>query len=160
MARPRIKDTYLVLLPWPMRCLALAVALAALAAGAGATAVAGGALAQSDDAPADHFTVACKQVRCVFDATNATLEDDTIASHGWAFGDGDTDSGEVVNHAYERGDTYEVTLTLQGENDTTVEETRSIRVFDAREEDGGIPWSALGVGAAVLAGSLVLARST
>lgn len=143
-----------------MRRLALAAAVATLVAGAAVSAAAGVALAQASDPPAKHFTVACHQVRCVFDASNATLDGGEIETYEWAFGDGDTATGQVVNHAYASGGTYNVTLTLEGENGTTEEETRQIRVFADREASTDVPWAALAVGVVTLGGAIGVARAT
>lgn len=141
-----------------MRRLALAawtLAAAFVVAGLAAPAIA----TSHQDGPDPSFTVACHQVRCVFDASNSTLPGEEIAEHRWSFGDGNTGTGEVRNHIYAAPGTYNVTLEIEGENGTTAETTREIRVLADRPEDPDQPpWSALGVGVAVFGGTVLLVR--
>lgn len=138
----------------------LALAAWTLAAAFVLVGLAGPATATSHQDGADaSFTVACHQVRCVFDASNATLPGEEIAEHRWSFGDGNSGTGEVTNHVYASPGTYNVTLEVEGENETTAETTRAIRVLaDRPAEPDAPPWAALGVGVAVLAGTVFLVR--
>lgn len=144
-----------------MRTFAVALALLLVASAAGAL-LAGTAMGQTEEQesdPARLFTVYCNQIRCVFDASNATLEGTEITSYEWEFGDGSTGSGETVNHVYERAGTYNVTLTVEGEDGSTAQETRDLPVSVERDTvDGSIPWIALGAGSIIFVISLALAR--
>lgn len=152
-----------------MRRLAL-TALAAMAL-AGLLLAPTGVLAQNDTNETDTtpeagpgtatFEVRCDQLRCTFDASNATMANTSIASYDWAFGDGSSGSGEVTEHTYVDVGTYDVTLTLEGADGTSTNQTRTVNATaDRHGNDDTVPWSALGVGAIALVGSIVIARTT
>jgi hypothetical protein len=74
-----------------------------------------------------------------FDASGSCDDDGTTLTYGWDFGDGYTDAGEVVSHAYESGGSYTVELTvLDSDHDECNEDcedhwdtaTRDIRVLE------------------------------
>ncbi|MCI4668479.1 MAG: PKD domain-containing protein [Bacteroidia bacterium] len=44
--------------------------------------------------------------------TDSTIHDKTIINWSWDFGDGNTASGQVVNHSYSNPGTYTITLTV------------------------------------------------
>lgn len=133
--------------------LLILVSLAALPAGS---------LAQTDettDEPARLFIAFCEQIRCVFNATDAHLPDTQITAYEWDLGDGSTAEGEIVNHVYENAGTYNVTLTVHGDEGSTLTETRDIDVDVERPEaPNEIPWAALTMGAVMLVLAIALAR--
>ena len=49
-------------------------------------------------------------------------------SYAWTFGDGDTGSGETVNHAYDAGGTYTVTLTITDDDGAPDGESQDVSV--------------------------------
>jgi PKD repeat protein len=60
-------------------------------------------------------------VTITFDGTVSAVSGDcgcgtTIVSYKWDFGDGETDSGSIVNHAYDTAGIYTVTLTVTDSN--------------------------------------------
>jgi len=60
-----------------------------------------------------------------FDGSGSTASDGEIASYAWEFGDGNEDSGEVVEYCYEAAGTYTATLTVtdeQGASDSATQE--------------------------------------
>jgi PKD repeat protein len=57
------------------------------------------------------------------DSTQGTFP---IASRAWDFGDGNTDTGEQVQHTYATPGTYQVTLTVTDSQGNTASETKSI----------------------------------
>ncbi len=72
-------------------------------------------------APEAEFTVDCEGVSCTFDASASSDVDSTITDYDWDFGDGTTDSGEVVVHDYDTDEDFVATLTVtdaQGLDDT------------------------------------------
>lgn len=77
-----------------------------------------------------------------FDASCSQAFDGAIASYEWDFGDGDTGSGEIVEHTYEFADNYFVQLSVatdQGEERTiekVISVTDSILPF---EDDFPVP---------------------
>jgi PKD repeat protein len=54
----------------------------------------------------------CYELVCDLDGTQSWGGDGGIVSYAWSFGDGTTDSGPQVSHAYAAGGTYVVTLTV------------------------------------------------
>jgi PKD repeat protein len=65
-----------------------------------------------NEAPVATFTYDCTGLDCAFDATGSYDPDGSIVSYDWIFGDGATDNGAVVSHAYVLAGTYTVTLTV------------------------------------------------
>ncbi|MCU4744321.1 right-handed parallel beta-helix repeat-containing protein [Natronoglomus mannanivorans] len=65
-----------------------------------------------------YFTVDCEDETCTFDASAGEYPGE-IATHDWTFGDGATDTGELVEHTYDEPGTYTVTLTAEAEDGTT-----------------------------------------
>ena len=47
-----------------------------------------------------------------FDASSSLAWQDTIETYSWAFGDGDTDTGQIVQHTYTKEGFYTATLTI------------------------------------------------
>ncbi len=63
-----------------------------------------------------------------FDASAATDPDGTIVSWQWAFGDGSTGSGSVIQHSYATAGTYTATLTVTDDRGGTAVATVNIIV--------------------------------
>lgn len=57
----------------------------------------------------------------------------SIVSYAWAFGDGQTASGESASHTYAVGGTYEVTLTVTDDEGETASASHTIIVDDNKE---------------------------
>lgn len=62
------------------------------------------------------FTTDCAELTCSFDASEST---GNITSYAWTFGDGNTGTGEVVDHTYDAPGAYTVELTVTDEEDET-----------------------------------------
>ena len=76
----------------------------------------------SPEDPAERQTV-------LFDASTSTSPaNNPIASYLWDFGDGTTGTGRATSHAYSRGGTYVVTLTISDSVGRAAQATRSIIV--------------------------------
>lgn len=52
----------------------------------------------------------------------------TVTSRSWSFGDGATATAPTATHIYSAAGTYNVTLTVQGPNNTSSQATRSVAV--------------------------------
>jgi PKD repeat protein len=63
-----------------------------------------------------------------FDASASYDPDGTIVSYDWDFGDGLSDTGEIVTHAYSAAGTYTVTLTVTDNDGLTDTITKDIVV--------------------------------
>jgi len=61
-------------------------------------------------------------------ATTSSDSDGTIASHAWAFGDGNTATGAVVMHTYSSKGPFVVRLTVTDNDGATSETTRTVLV--------------------------------
>lgn len=59
--------------------------------------------------------------KITFDASNSTDPDGTITNYEWDFDDGNTTTTTepVINHTYDSGDTYHVTLTVSDDDSAT-----------------------------------------
>jgi len=69
-----------------------------------------------------------------FDGTDSAVSEDcgcgtTIVSYEWDFGDGETDSGSIVNHTYVTVGTYTVTLTVTDSNGKSAVTVTSVTVI-------------------------------
>jgi PKD repeat protein len=64
-----------------------------------------------------------------FDASGSHDPDGTIVSYEWDFGDGSTDTGMIVTHAYETGGNYVVTLTVTDDDALTDAATDDVVVM-------------------------------
>jgi len=72
-----------------------------------------------------------------FNASASDDPDGTIVSYSWTFGDGDSDSGAIVEHAYTAAGNYTVTLTVTDNDGLTHTYTQVITVKEA--PPSGIP---------------------
>ncbi len=64
-----------------------------------------------DAPPVANFTFVCSGLTCTFNGTSST-DDHGINSHAWDFGDGQTGSGSVIEHAYSSAGTFTARLTV------------------------------------------------
>jgi PKD repeat protein len=64
-------------------------------------------------------TLAIAGESITFDASTSYDPDGTIESWSWVFGDGEIDTGEIVQHSFATNDTYTVTLTVKDDEDLT-----------------------------------------
>jgi serine protease len=80
-----------------------------------------------DSPPTASFTVSCSGLACTFNGSGSR-DDRGINSYAWNFGNGQTGSGAVVNHAYASGGTFTVSLTVRDTVGQTDIETRSVTV--------------------------------
>ncbi len=87
-----------------------------------------------NEPPVASFAFTCTELSCDFDASESYDPDGTIESYDWAFGDGNTGSGEVVSHTYGSADTYTVTLTVTDNDGATDTTTENVAVEEAPEE--------------------------
>jgi PKD repeat protein len=70
-----------------------------------------------------------------FNASASNDPDGTIVSYVWDFGDGDSDNGAMVEHAYTTVGTYNVTLTVSDNDELTRTITKTITVKEAPPSD-------------------------
>ena len=78
--------------------------------------------------PIASFTHACTGLTCTFDGSGSTDLDGTIASYGWAFGDGTTGSGVTISHTYAAAGTYNVSLTVTDDHGQAHTQTKAVAV--------------------------------
>ena len=74
--------------------------------------------------------IACEALDCTFDGTNSTPGTGEITSFEWAFSDGGTASGPVVERTFETGGTYEASLTVTDEAGTVASTTTSFQIAE------------------------------
>jgi PKD repeat protein len=82
-------------------------------------------------------SVPLTQTPVTFDASSSFDLDGTILTYAWNFGDGSTGSGKVVQHQYNVGGSYSVTLTVTDDRGLTGTKSQSIIVTE-----GGNPTAA------------------
>ena len=114
-----------------------------------------------NQAPVACFTTSPEKVLpnqpVTFDGTCSSDADGRIRLHEWDFGDGTSDRGEIVAHAYVSIDTYVVTLVVTDDRRATGTVSREVRVaetgfsppheergYDA-DGDGRLDWILLNV---------------
>ncbi len=68
-------------------------------------------------------------VTLTFNATASYDPDGTIVSYDWDFGDGNTDSGEIVEYAFASVGNYTVTLTVTDDTGVTAIDTCDVTVL-------------------------------
>ncbi len=66
-----------------------------------------------------------------FNATASKDPDGTVVSYVWEFGDGTSDNGTIVEHAYTTAGTYDVTLTVTDDDGLSHTTTKSVTVTEA-----------------------------
>lgn len=75
-----------------------------------------------------------------FDGSKSSDTPGDVLTHHWEFGDGKEADGEVVQHAYQKGGTYNVTLTVKDDKNgrcSTASTTRIVRVNTPPVADAG-----------------------
>ncbi|WP_412543565.1 trypsin-like serine protease [Longispora sp. K20-0274] len=78
-------------------------------------------------APTASAFVSCQQAACQFDGQFSRDPDGTIVGYAWAFGDGATGTGRLVNHTYPaRAGSYTARLTVTDDSGRTGTTTRTI----------------------------------
>jgi serine protease len=90
-----------------------------------------------NEPPVAEFSYSCDELDCTFDGSASTDPDGTIESHSWNFGDGNSASGEVVNHTFANDGSYTVTLTVtdnDGDSDSTSQQV-TVAVDDDDDDD-------------------------
>jgi PKD repeat protein len=88
----------------------------------------GGSSDPGNSPPTASFTFDCTDLACDFDGSNSFDLDGSGLSWGWNFGDGQTGSGETINHIYETGGSYTVTLTVTDDDAATGVESQGLSV--------------------------------
>lgn len=63
-----------------------------------------------------------------FDGSGSSDSDGTIVSYAWDFGDGTTQSGVAVSHAYFTAGTYTATLTVEDDSGQTASDSAAITI--------------------------------
>jgi PKD repeat protein len=81
--------------------------------------------------PVASFTPDCTDLTCTFDASGSSDPDGSIASYAWTFGDGDSDTGDLVSHTYPAADNYSVTLTVTDNGGAQATDTQTVSVGGA-----------------------------
>jgi len=77
----------------------------------------------------------------VFNASASSDVTSSISSYSWNFGDGNTDTGEVVSHSFADPGVFEVVLTVEDGAGNTDESTTSITVADLEVPIANFNWS-------------------
>jgi PKD repeat protein len=80
-------------------------------------------------APTASFTPSCSGLSCSFDGGTSTDSDGTISDYSWDFGDGTRGSGKTVQHDYNNGGTFQVTLTVTDSGGATASDSGWLTVI-------------------------------
>lgn len=78
-------------------------------------------------APTAGFTYTCAGVDCTFTSTS-TDPDGSVVSYDWDFGDGEGDGNESPTHSFLESGTYNVTLEVTDDQDSTGTITQQVTV--------------------------------
>lgn len=93
-----------------------------------------------DGSPKNYFSLSKGKVftgdTIIFDASSSYDFDGEITSYNWDFGDGATDTGIVVSHAYSADSVYSVKLTLTDDEAKTSSKVKYVFVLDSTETLG------------------------
>jgi PKD repeat protein len=81
-----------------------------------------------NEAPDASFEMTSSDLTVSADASASNDPDGTIASHEWDFGDGDTDTGQTVEHTYADAGSYLVRLTVTDDDGATDSTTKPVTV--------------------------------
>jgi PKD repeat protein len=88
----------------------------------------------ANKAPVAAFTSSGTGLTASFDGSTSTDPDGTIASYGWAFGDGATGTGAKPTHAYGTAGTYQVTLTVTDNKGASTAITKPVTVAQGQNK--------------------------
>ncbi|MDN4161704.1 PKD domain-containing protein [Nocardioides abyssi] len=77
--------------------------------------------APDNQVPTAAFTSSCDALVCSFNAAGSTDADGDPLTYSWAFGDGQTGTGQAVQHTYAAAGSRTVTLTVSDGEDTDTE---------------------------------------
>lgn len=75
-------------------------------------------------------SVGCTDNVCTFDGSGSTDSDGQVVSYAWDFGDGTTDSGSALTHAFTAGGSYDVTLTVTDDRGGTDSDVITVNPSD------------------------------
>ena len=99
-------------------------------------------------APTAAFTPTMNNLNGSFDGSASNDPDGTITSWDWEFGDGNTDSGEIVTHTYGSAGSYNVKLTVTDNQGLSNSVTHTVNAtepsgtpVESVAVDNGAPWS-------------------
>lgn len=76
-----------------------------------------------------------KEQQISFNASSSSDPDGTITKYEWDFGDGNSATGQTVNHTYTADDTYSVTLTVTDNEDKTGSITKDVEIKTEKPSD-------------------------
>jgi predicted ribosomally synthesized peptide with SipW-like signal peptide len=88
----------------------------------------------SDEIPEADFSYTKENRTVTFNASSST-DDKGIGSYSWNFGDGETGSGEVVEHTYNESGSYDVELTVTDTSGQTDTSTRQVTVGETGDNE-------------------------
>jgi len=74
-------------------------------------------------------TLGVSPLEIAFDASNSSDSDGSIASYAWDFKDGDTGTGQTINHTFSSTGSYNVMLTVTDDDGATDLTTKEIEVI-------------------------------
>jgi PKD repeat protein len=94
----------------------------------------GGVLPPTNQSPTASFTAnptsGIAPLEVAFDASNSSDSDGSIISYAWDFKDGNTGSGETINHTFSSTGSYNVKLTVTDDKGATDSTTKTITVTE------------------------------
>ncbi|WP_196466445.1 PKD domain-containing protein [Planomonospora sp. ID91781] len=83
--------------------------------------------------PVAELVSECEELVCTFRNTGSHDPDGVLVSTTWSFGGGGSASGAAVTHAFPRGGTYPVTVTVTDDRGATASATANVTVQGANQ---------------------------
>lgn len=75
----------------------------------------------------------------IFDGSGSNDSDGTIALYEWDFGDGNSSTGQTVDHIYSAAGNYTAVLTVTDNDDDTGTDSTTVTVTENISDTGGLP---------------------
>ena len=87
-----------------------------------------------NEEPVAKFSTSCIDNVCTFDAGSSKDPDGTITEWAWSLGDGNTATGSDIEHTYQEGGSYTISLTVEDNDEATDSTNRTVTLSMPNEK--------------------------